>query len=131
MNVQVIMKDGRPEWAVLPYKEYEKLLAALESVGMAPAAAVTVMEPVPEPAAPSAAVTQSLQEGGADGEEFSAARLVQLRQQKGMEVAALAQAVGISTHYLQQMEEGEREPSEPILRNIARALQCDESELLE
>lgn len=30
MSVQIIEKDGRPEWAVLPYGEYERLIDALE-----------------------------------------------------------------------------------------------------
>jgi len=30
MNVQVIEKGGKPEWAVIPYEEYERLLEAVE-----------------------------------------------------------------------------------------------------
>jgi hypothetical protein len=30
MNVQVIEKGGKPEWAVIPYEEYERLLEAIE-----------------------------------------------------------------------------------------------------
>jgi hypothetical protein len=25
MNVQIIEKDGQPEWAIIPYAEYERL----------------------------------------------------------------------------------------------------------
>ena len=32
MKVQVIEKDGRPEWAVIPYGEYERLVEAAESL---------------------------------------------------------------------------------------------------
>ncbi|HFE66755.1 MAG TPA: type II toxin-antitoxin system Phd/YefM family antitoxin [Chloroflexi bacterium] len=30
MNVQIIEKNGKPEWAVIPYSEYEKIQEALE-----------------------------------------------------------------------------------------------------
>ena len=30
MSVQVIKKDGKPEWAVIPYQEYERLLRDAE-----------------------------------------------------------------------------------------------------
>lgn len=30
MKVQVIEKDGRPKWAVIPYGEYERLVNAAE-----------------------------------------------------------------------------------------------------
>jgi len=41
MNVQVIMRDGSPEYAVLPWDEYQALLAA---VG-APSSSATVSSP--------------------------------------------------------------------------------------
>ena len=30
MSIQVIEKDGKPEWAVIPYEEYERLLQDAE-----------------------------------------------------------------------------------------------------
>jgi PHD/YefM family antitoxin component YafN of YafNO toxin-antitoxin module len=30
MNIQIIEKNGKPEWAVIPFSEYEKLQEALE-----------------------------------------------------------------------------------------------------
>lgn len=30
MNVQIIERDGNPEWAVIPYKEYLRLVAEAE-----------------------------------------------------------------------------------------------------
>nr|WP_233710158.1 helix-turn-helix transcriptional regulator [Aestuariicella albida] len=50
-------------------------------------------------------------------------------QSKGLDAAFVAREVGISPVYLKQIEAGEREPSEPILRNIARALGVDVKEL--
>ncbi len=30
MSVQIIEKNGRPEWAVVPYEEYQRLVAEAE-----------------------------------------------------------------------------------------------------
>ena len=30
MSVQIIKKNGRPEWAVIPYEEYQRLVAEAE-----------------------------------------------------------------------------------------------------
>ena len=30
MSVQIIEKNGKPEWAIIPFKEYQKLQEALE-----------------------------------------------------------------------------------------------------
>ncbi|GAB3106167.1 helix-turn-helix transcriptional regulator [Aestuariicella hydrocarbonica] len=131
MSVQVIMKDGRPEWAVLPYTEYEALLArveALESGAPAPASTEiraedsrnlrkTMMEQLQNVASVS-------QAGSFQGEKAA-----KLRLSKGLDEAHIAREIGISPVYLKQIESGEREPSEPILRNIARALGVDVNEL--
>lgn len=141
MSVQVIMKDGRPEWAVLPYDEYEALLALAEKARNADAGNSSV--PQRSSASPDAeasegisakdreklrgnlmqqlsGVSQLAAKGG-----FSGKKAAQLRESKGLDVGMVAREIGISPVYLQQIESGEREPSEPILRNIARALDVD------
>ena len=30
MNVQIIERNGKPEWAVIPYEEYERIREALD-----------------------------------------------------------------------------------------------------
>lgn len=95
MSVQVIMREGAPEYAVLPWAEYQALLQA---AGQA--------------AAPAAETASS-----------PLSRLAELRETKGMSQADLARAVGISPHYLGQIESGEREPDGAILRSLARVLE--------
>lgn len=95
MSVQVIMREGAPEYAVLPWAEYQALLQA---AGQAVA-----------PAAEAASSPLS--------------RLAELREAKGMSQADLARAVGISPHYLGLIESGEREPDGAILRSLARVLE--------
>lgn len=96
MDVQVIMRDGEAEYAVLPWAEYQALLQA---AGRAPVAAVAVSEP--------ATSASSLGE------------LRALREAKGLSVEALARTVGISPHYLEMIESGERQPDSAIRRALA------------
>ena len=97
MNVQVIMRDGEPEYAVLPWNEYQALLGA---VGAQPAAVQS----------PQQAQRPALVELGG------------LREAQNISREALAQAVGISPAYLGLIEAGEREPGDAIRRALARAL---------
>lgn len=123
MSVQVIMKDGRPEWAVIPYAEYEVLLAR------AAAPAVPVPAAAPVPAADAAATAVVAQ--AAPGNPSQALRLRQLREQSGRDVASVARDAGISPTYLQMMEDGTRVASDAILHSLARALSVPLSQLVD
>ncbi|WPC03830.1 helix-turn-helix domain-containing protein [Pseudomonas sp. MBLB4123] len=96
MNVQVIKNDGEPQYAVLPWAEYQALLQAAGRV---------------EPAdAPPAEEVPGLDQ------------LARLREAKGLSVEQLARAVGISPHYLGMIESGERQPDAAIQRALAWTL---------
>lgn len=101
MSVQVIMRDGEAEYAVLPWAEYQTLLRAAGQAAEPPAAR----------------------------EDSPLSRLASLREAKGMSQADLARVVGISPHYLNLIESGEREPDSAILRSLARVLEVGEWEL--
>ncbi len=103
MSVQVIMRDGEAEYAVLPWAEYQALLKAANQ-----ASATDVAE------APAAVSRLD--------------RLASLREAKGLSQADLARAVGISPHYLNLIETGEREPDGAILRSLARVLEVGDWE---
>ncbi|MBS7689930.1 helix-turn-helix transcriptional regulator [Pseudomonas lalucatii] len=96
MNVQVIKSDGEPQYAVLPWAEYQALLQAAGRV--APVAAPQVAE--------APALSQ----------------LARLREAKGLSAEQLARAVGISPHYLGMIESGERQPDAAIQRALAWTL---------
>lgn len=104
MTVQVIARDGEPEYAVLPWVEYQKLLqaagrqAATESIS---------------PAVPNETGRPSLDQ------------LQSLREAKGLSPEALARSVGISPHYLAMIERGERQPDAAILRALAWSLELE------
>ena len=98
MSVQIIMRDGVPEYAVLPWDEYQALLS--ERVGHAAQPGVEVPVSLPR---------------------FS--ELSVMREAKGLSQEALARSVGISPVYLGLIESGERDPGEPIRRSLARAME--------
>ncbi len=100
MNVQVIMRDGAPDYAVLPWAEYQALLVAAGQREAVPAQPVAQ----PQPQRPSL------------GE------LGRLRQAGHLSIEELARSVGISPPYLALIESGERAPDAAIRRALARAL---------
>ncbi len=106
MNVQVIMRDGEPEYAVLPWAEYQTLLHAAGRP--APAAATEAASSAP----------------GVPGRPTLAC-LAELREGKGLTQEQLARAVGISPHYLAMIEKGERQPDSAIRRALAWNLGVD------
>lgn len=98
MNVQVITRDGAPEYAVLPWDEYQALLNAAGRPAVAPVAAK------------------------AAGDLQLLSELAALREKQGLSQEALARSVGISPAYIELIESGERDPDAAIRRALARAL---------
>ncbi|SHL73371.1 helix-turn-helix domain-containing protein [Phytopseudomonas punonensis] len=98
MNVQVIERDGEPEYAVLPWADYQALLQAAGRTEGA------------QPSQPNTDAAKPLSE------------LSALREGKGLSRDELARAVGISPHYLGMIESGERQPDAAILRALAWVL---------
>ncbi|PBQ00727.1 helix-turn-helix transcriptional regulator [Pseudomonas congelans] len=101
MDLQVISRDGEPEYAVLPWAQYQALLKA---AGLAD-------KPSSEPAASTSGTTASELPG------FDELRA--LREAKGLEAASLARTVGISPSYLELIENGTRQPDGAIKRSLA------------
>jgi DNA-binding XRE family transcriptional regulator len=95
MSVQVIMRDGQAEYAVLPWAEYQALLRA---------------------------AGQATTESATETTRTALGQLRTLRESQGQSLEQLARAVGISPHYLGLIESGEREPDEAIKRSLARVL---------
>ncbi|WNF48522.1 helix-turn-helix domain-containing protein [Pseudomonas sp. SG20056] len=100
MNVQVIERDGQPEYAVLSWAQYQALLQA---AGRAPEVAAVAV----------------------DASKPALSQLVTLREAKGMSAEQLARNVGISPHYLSMIESGERLPDAAIQRALAWHLGVD------
>ena len=101
MDIQIIARDGEPEYAVLPWAQYQALLKA----------AGINEQPVPDaPLRQAASPDQILP--GLD-------QLRSLREGKGIAIEALARTVGISPSYLAMIESGERQPDAAIRRSLA------------
>jgi DNA-binding XRE family transcriptional regulator len=97
MDVQIIQRDGEPEYAVLPWAAYQALLRAAGHT------------PQPE-----------VEASGTPSDRVTMARLGELREQHGMSLEELARSVGISPSYLALIECGERDPDAAIRRALAR-----------
>ena len=104
MGIQVISRDGQPEYAVVPWEHYQALLKAAGQPAVDSSGQQVTCEPVVESAP---ARVQSLSE------------LAQLRQAKGLAPEQLARTVGISPAYLGMIERGERQPDAAIRRSLA------------
>jgi DNA-binding XRE family transcriptional regulator len=114
MSVQVIERDGKPEWAVIPYEEYERLVEEAEMLedvrayDQAKKAIAEGEELVP------ARVTYAILDGGNPVRVW--------REHRGLTQRQLAEAAGISVPYLSQIESGKRTGSAEVLAAIAREL---------
>lgn len=119
MKVQIIEKNGKPEWAVIPYREYRRLS---EAAGMAEdvrdfdEAVSRDEEAVPH------AMVQRLVTGERPVKVW--------REYRGLTQAALARAARITPAYLSQIETGAREGSVRVLTALARTLQLDVEDLV-
>lgn len=114
-NIQLIERDGKPEWAVLPYEEYLKLLEDAEMLEDIRAfdAAKTALENGEDELIPSEVVYAIM-----DGEN----PIKVWREFRGLTQQQLADEVGISKPYLSQIETGKRTGTTEILSAIAKEL---------
>ena len=122
MSVQVIEKDGRPEWAVLPYEEYQRLveeaemLQDVQAYDEAKRAVAAGEEVIPSE------VTYALLDGSNPVRVWRRHR--ELTQQH------LAKEAGISVPYLSQIESGKRRGSAKVLAAIAKELELSLDDLV-
>lgn len=122
MSVQVILKEGKPEYAVVPYEVYEQLVAdaeMLEDIGDYDAAVRAIdkgEELVP------ADVAYALLDGNNPIRVW--------REHRGLSQVALAAAAGISSSYLSQLETGKRTGTADVLAAIAESLKVDLDDLV-
>ena len=121
-RVQIVERDGRPEWAVIPYADYERLLALAEDAGDLRAYdqamhAITAGEET----VPGEVVRRLVA-----GEN----RLRVWREHRGLTQVDLAQRAGVGQPYVAMLEAGDRKGSVARLRALARALDLDVDDLL-
>ena len=104
MDLQIIKRNGEPEYAVLSWQSY---LALLKAAGIDAPIATTLIpdterqQPEPVQALPGLDQLRGLREG------------------KGLALEVLTRTVGISPSYLGMIETGERLPDLAIRRSLA------------
>ena len=114
-TIQIIERNGKPEWAVLPYEEYLKLIEQAE-----------LLEDIRDFDEISAAIQRG-------EEELIPAEVVNAildgkspikvwREYRGLTQQQLADMIGISKPYLSQLETGKRTGTTDVLSAIAEAL---------
>lgn len=122
-EIQIIERDGKPEWAVLPYEEYLQLIEQaelLEDIRDFDTIS-TAIERGEEELIPSEVVYAIL-----DGEN----PIKVWREYRGLTQRQLADKVKISKPYLSQIETGKRTGTTEILSVIAKALDVSLDEVV-
>jgi DNA-binding XRE family transcriptional regulator len=121
MSVQVIEKDGKPLYAVIPFEDYESLLLAARTAGEDQSIA---------------AIRASID----DGEETyplefaeklidTDSKLREWRKYRGMTQVQLAEKASLSQGAIATIERGKRTPNMDTARRLALTLQCDIDDL--
>lgn len=114
MNVQIIRKNGQPEWAVIPFDEYLRLIEEAE-----------LLEDIQDydAAKKSIEAGEELVPGSVTYAILDGAHPVKVwREHRGLTTQQLATAAQISESNLLKIESGELEPATEILAAIANAL---------
>lgn len=115
MNIQTINRDGKPEYVVLPWADYQALFKAAEdAIDGALLDAFSKKLASGEDETVPAAVLDALLAGAHPVKVW--------REYRGLTQGALAAQAGISKAYLCQIETGKREGAIKTLRAITAAL---------
>lgn len=123
MSVQIIIQNGQPEWAVLPYDEYMRLVEQAE-----------MLEDIQDFDALHEAVQNGTEELLPAAVAFALASeenpLKVWREYRAFTQQQLAEKVGISVPFLSQIESGKRKASVGVLVKLAAALRVDVDDLI-
>jgi DNA-binding XRE family transcriptional regulator len=123
-EIQIIERDGKPEWAIVPYEQYLYLIEQaelLEDIRDFDKISAAV-ESGEEELIPSEVVYAIL-----DGEN----PVKVWREYRGLTQQQLADAAGISKPYLSQIETGKRKGTTEILSAIAKVLDVSLDDVVE
>ncbi len=115
MNVQVIKKEGKPEWAILSYEDFIQLMEQAEMLQDISNydEIVQAVEKGEEETVP-AELAYALMEGENPVKAW--------REHRSLSQKQLADAANISIPFLSQIESGKRKASTKIMVRLAKAL---------
>jgi len=118
IHPQTIYRDQKPEFVVLPVKEYNKLINAFEDFQ-------DIQEIRDYIDNPSETFPMDVALTLAQGK--SAIKVY--REYRGISQSSLAQKVSVSKQYISQLENKERTGTIKVLKSIAKALSVDLSDI--
>lgn len=123
MSIQIIERDGKPEWAIVPYETYLQLVEQAETLQDISDydSAKTALARGDEELIPGKIVYAILDGGNPIKVWREYRRLTQVQ---------LAAASGISVPYLSQLESGKRKGSTAVLSAIAKALRLSLDDMI-
>lgn len=118
MNLQIIEKNGLPEWAVIPYRDYLRYQEALEDAEDIKDIETNLkaLHDGTENTIPGE-VTFAILDGVSPIRAW--------RKYQNLTMKDLAQKVGLSPAYLSQIETGKRNPTIDTLKSIAKELNIE------
>lgn len=120
MKVQMIEKDGQPEWAVIPYQEYQQLLELKEE-----------FEDIQEFDAALAIPQEKIPVEWVDRLLNGEHPISIWREYRGLTQQQLAAHCAVNIDYIEQIEMRQCQPSLMVLRKMAQVLKVDIEDLLE
>ena len=121
-HVQIIVKDGRPEYAVVPIDAYRRMAAALEDADDSAAIDRAWADDAAGETVPGK-VVKAILNGGSP--------LRVWRKHRGFTLAELAGMVCVSKGYLSQIENGHKSGTLDLFRRLAGALDVSMDQLVE
>ena len=120
-DVQMIEKDGAPEYAVVPIETYRRMIAALEEAADSAAIDRAWAEDAAGETIPGEVVKAIL-----DGEP----PLRAWRKYRAFTLDALAERAGVSKGYLSQIESGQKPGALGLFRRLADVLDVSMDDLV-
>ena len=123
-QVQIIERDGQPEYAVVPIEQYQRLLALAEDAEDIRAAnqAKQEIETEKDEPIPGDVVDRLI-----EGEVHP---LLVWREYRGITQEVLAKKAEVGKSYISQIESGRKMGSVTVLAKIARVLNVDIDDLV-
>jgi DNA-binding XRE family transcriptional regulator len=123
-QVQIIERDGQPEYAVVPIETYRRLLALAEDMEDIRAydRAMAEINRGEDEILPAEVAEQFLN---------GATQPLRIwREYRGLTQQKLADAAGVGKSYISQIEAGKKQPTVGVLQALSRALAVDMEDLV-
>jgi DNA-binding XRE family transcriptional regulator len=121
MNIQIIENNGAPEYAIVPFDEWEKIIGRMED-----------LEDIRDARNISAEIAAGVETFPADFVKRLSAgdsRLKVWREYRKLTLAKLAKTCGVSIPAISQIENNKRTPSVDLLVKLSKALCCEMEDL--